>query len=49
MDHLPKLNQKVCPGSEIALKLKCEKTKTESIVSNVIGAIAQSYLTKLMI
>lgn len=48
MEHLPKLIQKVCPDSKVALKLKCGRTKTESIVTNVIGAVGNNNVIELM-
>lgn len=48
MEHLPKLIQKVCPDSKVALKLKCGRTKTESIVTNVIGAVGNNSVIELM-
>lgn len=48
MEHLPNLIQKVCPDSKIALKLKCGRTKTESIVTNVIGAVGNNNVIELM-
>jgi len=48
MEHLPKLVQKVCPDSKVALKLKCGRTKTESIVTNVIGAVGKISVIDLM-
>lgn len=48
MEHLPKLIQKVCPDSKVALKIKCGRTKTESIVTNVIGSVSSSSIIELM-
>lgn len=48
MEHLPKLIRKVCPDSKVALKIKCGRTKTESIVTNVIGSVSSSNIIKLM-
>jgi len=48
MEHLPKLIQKVCPDSKVALKIKCGRTKTESIVTNVIGSVSSSKIIGLM-
>lgn len=36
MEHLAKLIQKVCPDLKVVLKIKCGRTKTESIVTNVL-------------
>lgn len=36
-EHIPQLMAKVCCDSEIAKNIKCSRTKTTSIVKNVIG------------
>lgn len=42
MEHLPKLIHAVCPDSKISKGLKCGRTKSTSLVTNVIGAISKS-------
>ena len=38
-EHIPELLTKICSDSEIAKNVKCGRTKTTSIVKNVIGRL----------
>lgn len=44
MEHLQKLIQAVCPESKISKWLKCGRTKSTSLVTNVIGARSKSHI-----
>ncbi|CAK1597844.1 unnamed protein product [Parnassius mnemosyne] len=41
MEHLPQLIKNMCPDSQIAKSISCDRTKTTAIVKNVTGITAK--------
>lgn len=44
MEHLPQLLKNVCPDSQIAKSISCDRTKTSAILKNVTGITAKQML-----
>lgn len=44
MEHLPQLIKNMCPDSQIAKSISCDRTKTTAIVKNVTGLTAKQMI-----